>query len=61
MAVDGEVRLEVVDLGQERLGGTLPREPLGEQARGLARSSESGWISRLGTGPDDTLEACRRP
>ncbi len=51
VAVLGDVRLEVVDLGQERLGRTLPREPLGEQARGLP--------AKLGKWMD--LEARHRP
>jgi hypothetical protein len=45
------VRLKVVDLGQERLGGALPSEPLGQEARRFA--------AKLGKWVD--LEARHRP
>ena len=47
----GDLRLEVVDLGQERLGRTLTRVPLGEQPRGLL-AKLGKWVN---------LEARHRP
>ena len=62
MALGGDVRLEVVDLRQERLGRTLPREPLGEQPRGLA-AKLGKWMDLEACHEPTTipLEVCRRP
>ena len=43
----GNVRLEVVDLGQERLGGALARVALGEQRRRL-RAKAGKWVNLEG-------------
>jgi len=51
VTVGREMRLEVVDLGQERLRGALPREPLREQPRSL--------LAKLGKWMN--LEARHRP
>ena len=55
------VRLEVVDLGQERLGRALPREPLGEQ-RGGFRAKLGKWmdLEARHRAPTIPSTACRR-
>ena len=44
-----DLRREVVDLGQERLGRPVTRVPVGRRAAAASRkSSENGWISSFG-------------
>ena len=56
-----EMRLEVVDLGQQRLGRALAREPLGQQRGGLG--PKFGKWMRFPAAAllrHDTLDGCRR-